>query len=206
MRTITPPAIEPVTVAEAADHLRVAPTEPGLAAMITASREAVEDHTRRALITQTRRAVWGIDATEPWFPTQSVPAAIALPRSPVQGVDSVRVWSAGAYVTVAPSLYVVATDREPGLVVSSEWPAADPHPEAVSIQYRCGYGDAAADVPQAIRSAMLMLIGDLWHRRVGSLQRETLGQHYSFAYAAADGGLPMAVRALLAPYRCIELA
>lgn len=61
-----------------------------------------------------------------------------------------------------------------------------------AITFTAGYG-APADVPAAIRQAMLLLIGHWYeHREAVSL-------------GASPSALPMAVDALLAPYRRIRL-
>ena len=63
---LTPPAAEPVTLADAKAYLRVAigDDDAVIAALIAAARSHIEAQTRRALITQTWRLVldcWPID-------------------------------------------------------------------------------------------------------------------------------------------------
>lgn len=66
------------------------------------------------------------------------------------------------------------------------------HGRPVEIAFTAGYG-AAADVPAAIRQAMLLLIGQWYDNR----EAVTVG--------AAGSPMPMAVDALLAPYRRVRL-
>ena len=66
------------------------------------------------------------------------------------------------------------------------------HGRPVEITFTAGYGAAAA-VPAAIRQAMLLLIGQWYDHR----EAVTVG--------AAGSLMPMAVDALLAPYRRIRL-
>jgi len=66
------------------------------------------------------------------------------------------------------------------------------HGRPVEITFTAGYGAAAA-VPAAIRQAMLLLIGQWYDNR----EAVTVG--------AAGSLMPMAVDALLAPYRRIRL-
>jgi len=66
------------------------------------------------------------------------------------------------------------------------------HGRPVEITFTAGYG-AASDVPAAIRQAMLLLIGQWYDNR----EAVTVG--------AAGSPMPMAVDALLAPYRRIRL-
>jgi uncharacterized phiE125 gp8 family phage protein len=67
----------------------------------------------------------------------------------------------------------------------TSWPATAPVPGAVQITYVAGYANAAA-VPQAIKQAMLLLIGH-WYKH-----REAAGE--------AMQEPPFAVGALLSPY------
>ena len=66
------------------------------------------------------------------------------------------------------------------------------HGRPVAITFTAGYG-AAADVPAAIRQAMLLLVGQWYDNR----EAVTVG--------AAGSPMPMAVDALLAPYRRVRL-
>lgn len=59
----------------------------------------------------------------------------------------------------------------------------------VSVTFVAGYGDEPEDVPQAIRQALLLLIGHWYQNREAVVIGPTPNQ------------LPMAVDALLAPYR-----
>ena len=67
------------------------------------------------------------------------------------------------------------------------------HGRPVEITFTAGYGGTAAAVPAAIRQAMLLLIGQWYDNR----EAVTVG--------AAGSPMPMAVDALLAPYRRIQL-
>ena len=50
------------------------------------------------------------------------------------------------------------------------WPAYDFDPEAWRITFRAGYGDAGEAVPSPIRSAILLLVADLFDQRDGKVQ------------------------------------
>lgn len=185
--TITPPAVEPVTLAEAMAHLRIDapgvgphPEEALISALIQAAREHVEAATGRALVTQTLEATW--DAWD---------AALTLPRAPVQSVSSVTyVDAAGATQTLAGASYRLAPA---GLVwavtpaYGEEWPAARPVPGAIAVRFVAGYGLAAA-VPAPLRQAMLLLVSHLYENRNAATER-------------AMTEMPFAVSALVAPYR-----
>jgi uncharacterized phiE125 gp8 family phage protein len=48
------------------------------------------------------------------------------------------------------------------------WPSTYCDEQAVTIAFTCGYGDAAADVPARIRSAILAAVDDLYKNRGGA--------------------------------------
>lgn len=183
---ITAPASEPITLTEAKAHLRVtASTEDTLiTSLIVAARQFVEEETSRALITQT----WERQLDN-W------PALVRLPRPPAIALTSVKyVDEDGTEATLANTAYTLYASVEPGHLVfdTDELPTVTLADYAgVRIRYTAGYGAAAA-VPQAIKQAMLLLIGH-WY-----LNREAVaigGQRASIA------PLPMGVDALIAPYR-----
>ena len=80
----TPPAVEPVTLAEAKAHLKIDTTDDDalITALIPAARARAEWHTGRALVTQ-GWTLW-LDA---W------PDIIAIPLPPLQAVASVTVYA-----------------------------------------------------------------------------------------------------------------
>jgi len=91
----------------------------------------------------------------------------------------------GTLTTVAAADYILDTlDTVPLLSLLSLSSDA----ETIRVEYRAGYGDAAVNVPQAMRQAMLLLIGH-WYR-----QRET-------AATVSQAEVPYAVKALCDTYR-----
>lgn len=200
---VTPPAAEPVTLAEAKAHLRVeiADDDALIADLVAAARQAAESHTRRALITQTWRLTldrfpgkplpwWdgvreGADVPEP-------ANAIELPRPPLQSVTSVTAYDdADAATVMAATDYFVDSDHEPGRVVlrsGKTWPVVLRVAAGVEIEYVAGYG-AATDVPEAIRQGLLLLVGHFYENRE------------AVAAAGAVSELPLGVAALWRPYR-----
>jgi len=93
--------------------------------------------------------------------------------------------------TVGSAVYQLMTD-ELGSYVSLKplqtWPATYYREDAVTIQWKAGYGATAALVPAAIRHAMLLLVGHWYENRESVVIGETAIE------------LPMAVKALLAPH------
>lgn len=56
--------------------------------------------------------------------------------------------------------------------------------DAIEIQFKCGYGTAASDVPEAIKQAILLVVGKMYELREDSVSR-----------------LPKASEYILDPYR-----
>ena len=142
----TPPADEPVTLSEAKDHLRVdgSDHDSQVTAVITAARERAERYLGRALVTQTLEL--RLDA---------FPAAIDLPRPPVQSVASIKyIDSDGDEQTLDSADYKV--DAEGARIIpTDDWPHTLDTVNAVTVEYTAGYGDPE-DVPEAIKQGILV--------------------------------------------------
>lgn len=184
---VTAPAAEPLTLAEAKLHLRVDSDDTSqdtlITSLIVAAREAVEEHTRRALVTQT----W--DYVADAFPDGDEPILVGKP--PLQSVTTLQYVDAdGVLQTWAASNYVVDTATIDGairLAYDVSWPSAREQYNAVQVRVVAGYGLAAA-VPASIKAAMLLLIGHLFEHRESVVTGTIVAE------------LPT-VRALLGPYR-----
>ena len=188
LKLITAPAAEPVSTSEAKSHLRVDTTadDTYIGTLITVARQNVESHLRRALISQTWEVV--LDA----FPA----GVIRLPKPPLASVTSIKYTDDdGVEATYSSDNYVVDSDTEPGRVVlksGQTWPAVTlAAANGVRVRYVAGYGAAGSNVPQAIRQAILLVIGSLYENREDVL----------VAQGVSIGVLPFGVVALLAPYR-----
>lgn len=180
LRVATPPAVEPVTVAEAKAHLRVDTTDDDtyIGTLITAAREWVEQYLDRALITQ--QLVMTLES----FPVGD--DEIVLPRPPMvmagtaTTVAVTYTMAAGGTATLSTSAYRVdryATPGEVQTLYAGTWPADRREDEnAVSVTWWAGYGATGSSVPAAIRHAMLMLIGHWYENRstvlVGSISKQ----------------------------------
>lgn len=164
VEVLTPPAEEPVSLAEAKEHLRVdiSAEDALIQRLITDAREWAERYTRRRLVTQTLRM------TLDDFPRlqSEYDYAVKLPGGRVQSITQVRYLStSGTLTTLDSSLYVLLgrdQDRTARLlpIYDTTWPATRDFPEAVQVDYVAGYGAASA-VPAAIRQTMLLHVG--WH-------------------------------------------
>jgi len=162
-KVTTDPLAEPVTLAEAKEHLNFDSDSANatISAMIGAARRKVEELEWRSLITQT--VTLKLDA----FPAAS--AAVYLPRPPLQSITSIQYVDAdGETQTLAAADYDVDVTSEPGRVKPSygnTWPVTRSQMNAVTIVYAAGYGGDRADVPGDTRAAIKMLVAHLWANR-----------------------------------------
>lgn len=184
---VTPPAVEPLSVAQAAAHLRLAEGDDDamVSALILAARQHLDGATGvlgRCLITQQ----WS------WQTEVLRPCGLRLPLLPVLSVDTVTFTdSDGVSQVLAADQYRVIGD----LLLPAHgavWPAVQRSPGAVQVIFTTGYGDTADTVPAPIRQAMLLLIGHWYDNRdavnVGNIVTS----------------FPLAVDALLSPFRVIR--
>jgi uncharacterized phiE125 gp8 family phage protein len=164
----TAPTAEPVLIADANAHLRVDIDDDNdlITALIVAARERAEDILRRALITQT----WDLylDA----FPEGD---SLELPFPPLQSVTHVKYTDKdGDESTFDSANYIVDTSSEPGKIVlayGKTWPSTTLQPvNGVNVRFVCGFGDAGTDVPQTMKQAMLLMIGEWYENRENATQ------------------------------------
>lgn len=162
VRTITPPASEPVTLAQAKLHVRqdLADDDTLIATLITTARETVEAESWHALMTQTLELV--LDA----WPSRR---AIELPRPPLQSVQSITLTDdSGQAIVWSPSSYHVDSDSIPGRIVlaaGASWPSVTLAPVGgIRIRYVAGWASAGL-VPTSLTQAMLLLIGHWYENR-----------------------------------------
>lgn len=208
----TEPEVEPLSLAEAKAHLRVTLDDEDalITSLISVARTACEEYTRRALITQ-GWTLWldafpGMD--QAWWDGMREGAAqltvkrfLHLPRPPLQGVEEVVIYDDGDGESVFDEgLYFVDTASEPGRLAlrnNAHWPAPLRAHHGISIAFTAGYGDAAEDVPPALRQGMLAHVAALYENR---------GDDLTWAGRAAQVKLVPEVASLLYnPYRIQHL-
>lgn len=156
---------EPVSSAEAKAHLRLEDDDPGidqLSRVITAARMTVEQYLNVTIVNRSRTLV--LDA----FPT----GRIVLPDGPVTEVTEI------AYVD-PDGLLVFANWRLTNYPLTDvisplygeAWPSTRAVDGAVTITYTAGMmtGSPSTLANEDIKSAILLVLGDLWEQREGSL-------------------------------------
>lgn len=160
---VTKPTIEPVTLTEAREHLRIdALDEDGLIlSFIEAATDYCEELQNRAYIDQT----W--DLTLDVFPNGDI---INIPLPPLQAVSSVTYYGTGGTSnTMTTTSYIVDTKNEPGrlsLAYNEVWPNETLRPvNGVVIKFVAGYGSVAAAVPTMAKQAIKLLIGHMFEHR-----------------------------------------
>jgi uncharacterized phiE125 gp8 family phage protein len=163
---LTPPAAEPLTVAEAKNHLRIdsdiTQDDALIGILISAARKYGEMVTGRSWITQQWRMV--LDG----FYSNDY-GIIELDRGIVQSVDSITYLDTSS-VSRAMDLSVLAKDftsmpARISPVFGTVWPISLPQIGAVQINYTAGYGAASSFVPEGIRQWMLVRLTTLYEHR-----------------------------------------
>ncbi|MGB3390760.1 MAG: head-tail connector protein, partial [Pseudaminobacter sp.] len=181
VRTVAPVNM-PVSLSEAKAHLRVDHDDQDdlITAQIKAATAWLDGYAGilgRALITQTWRQDFAGFADR-----------LTLPVSPVIAVVSVSYFDAGnVQQTLDTGVYDLFADARGAYVTlrpGQSWPASFRRTDAVSVTFTAGY-DAAADVPEPIRQAILLIVQRL----------------FDGADTEIDSAIERTVHALIAPYR-----
>lgn len=165
---VTAPASSPVTLVEAKSHLRVDHTDEDtlIQSLIDAAMSHLDGYSGimgRALITQTWRQ--DFDAFYP---------KMRLRPGNLLGITSITYYdNDNVSQTLSASIYDAFTD-EVGPYVEQDpdesWPSTYTRPDAVRVTWTAGYGAAAANVPAAIRAAMLLAIGHVYEKRETTIE------------------------------------
>lgn len=177
----TPPALEPLTLSEVKNYLRIASAvtsdDAHITALITEAREYVERVTGRALITQVITEYF--DSLPVLSPSSKLQTRIlSLYIAPVISIDGFSYVAQGGH----PSTYTIwdntgnskfFLDNISGgkgigparicLRTDVEWPDIEVYTNAVKVIYTAGYGSAAANVPGPIKRVMYRLISHWYY-------------------------------------------
>lgn len=169
LKLLTAPTVEPVTVSEAKNFLRLDTSDDDtlIGTMIATARTAVENHTKRALITQTYEYKLDRLATIPGFWFINSQGEIDLPKVPIQSITSFKTYALdNTESTLSSAAY--SLDGDGGrlyLNAGYSWPTNMRDFAGVLITYVAGYGDAATDVPDAFKMAILKLVASMYNNR-----------------------------------------
>lgn len=182
-RLVTGPATEPLTYSEVKAFLRLNDDseQTFVTTLITIARQIVEGQTWRPLISQT----WALQ-----FDAFELNLFISnINKAPIISIDSVTYYDVNnALQTLSPSLYETDIYGNPARFRLKSIPNVYDRMGALIVNFVCGYTNAAA-VPQAIKQAMLLIIGHLYENRQDVVTGTQVNE------------IPMASRYLLEPYR-----
>jgi uncharacterized phiE125 gp8 family phage protein len=171
-RLVEAPTEEPITLEEARTHTRGAVDVPehnaSLTSAIRTARDHAEHYLHRALATQTRELA-----------LDGFPPCIRLPYPPVQSVTSVKYTDLnGVEQTIDAADLDIDVYSAPARIrpaYGKTWPSPRPGYNVVRVRYVCGYAQAA-DIPEAIRHGMRLLIAHYFENReaivVGTISGE----------------------------------
>ena len=210
-KLLTPPAVEPVLLAEAKLHARIdtAADDTLVASLLVAARQWVERHTGRALITQTwqgamdgARVADGVCGSAGSLGVLGREGgSLILPRAPLQSVLSVQAFDETDTGVLWPSSqYFVDTLREPGRLTLRQgavWPVAMRRANGMVVTYVVGYGDDGTAVPEPIKTAIRALVAH-WYEHRGEAVTASSGR-------AGATLVPLTIEALLGPYRVVSV-
>lgn len=179
------PAATPVSLTEVKAHCRVdgSDSDPVLTALLNAAVDHLDGYAGilgRAMVTQSWRQDFCGFATP-----------LRLPLGPVASVTSVAYYDADNTLVAALSsdVWVLRADALGAyldLKPDQSWPSAYARADAVSVTFVVG--TAAADVPAALKVAIMLLVSH-WNENREAVSAESLS------------AVPMSVDALIAPYR-----
>ncbi|GGA93651.1 hypothetical protein GCM10011491_22330 [Brucella endophytica] len=158
MHIITPPAVEPVTLAEARAFLKIstANEDAVITQLLRTAREAVETQAGLALVTQT----WRLHLDR--WPRSG---RIALYRYPVREVVEVRAYRPdGTPVIIAPGERHLHQGSRPQRLYFSQRVDSSSL-GGLEIDFTAGFGDTGADVPDGLKHAILTLTAHLYEFR-----------------------------------------
>lgn len=158
LRTITPPAAEPVSLETVKEHLRIDldAEDALLESYLASARDKGEQLARRAFITQTLEMI--VDT----FPQDGI---LKVMRPPLQSVTSVKYYDSDN-VQHTWTDYIVDADSEPGRIIFNTLPGdALRESGAVVVRFVAGYGATGDDVPGSLKQTILQLVGHWYEHR-----------------------------------------
>lgn len=149
-----------LTTAEAKTHLKVdtSADDTYIDNLISAATESAQIFTNRYFINTTitqHGDTWSDIAT--------------LFKSKVNSITHIKYYdSDNSEQTLATSVWISDINQQPariGLKPNQSFPSLADRINAVNCKYVVGYGSAASDVPEGIREAVLLTIGNLYENR-----------------------------------------
>lgn len=171
--TTTPPATEPVTLADCQAHSLIDEVELGaetelLESYLKAAREIVEAETRQRLIEQSVTLFCDGFANP-----------MPLPIGPIQSIDQIEYLdTADQWQVVDPSSYRVLESQTPLRVAplyGQVWPVPQPTPDNVRIDLTVGYA-SELEVPARMKQAIRWLFAHQHENRELAVTGTTIAE------------------------------
>lgn len=156
LNIITAPAYQPLTVDEAKEHLRITSTDEDsyISSLVIMATEFIQNMTARQLITATY---------EMTLQTVPITNMVKLPKGKLQSVTSIKYLDKDSVEQTFTDFYVLGND--PGTVYFNSTMSVEPlTADVIKIRFVCGYG-SGEDVPEIIKVAMKLLIGQFYKNR-----------------------------------------
>lgn len=183
---MAPPALEPVSLAQMKDHLRVehSAEDTLISSYITSARLHIEARLAKLLITQD----WRIN-----FDSLPSGKVVELPLAPILALNSVSYYTQQAGPTLIPAV-------DYSIDLNSMRPKFSLHLQrqnlrafgAYELEVSAGYGPAVEDVPADIRHALKLLVAHWFENREA-------------ASPLTRSHLPLGIRTILEPHRQVLL-
>ncbi len=160
---ITPPAGEPVSLAEAKAHARIgSDTEDAiLASLIAAARARIEGAARLALMP--RRLKLTLDR---WPSPALESGRFSLPVRPVSAIVSVRIIATDGSIVSDHTGNVALEDRRTLVLRSGVWPWPGAYGEKIELVFDAGFAGANS-IPADLAHAVLALTAHFYEVRDG---------------------------------------
>jgi uncharacterized phiE125 gp8 family phage protein len=171
-KVITAPTYEPISVADVAEYLRVDNVNADqslISALITAARQYLEQYLNRPIAMQTLE-----EALTGW-------ANPIVLDSSLQSVTTIKYLDVnGAEQTLAANQYLVDTYAEPAQITPAynvTFPDLYAVPNNIKVRYVAGYTSGSSPntnpLPNPLRFAMMLVIGDLYANREAAVTGTT---------------------------------
>jgi uncharacterized phiE125 gp8 family phage protein len=185
---VTPPTVDPVTLAEAKVQCRVDTNadDAYIQSLVRLATTMVEGLLDVSLITQTWQASYDL------FPIW----AIILPRMPLAAGEITVTYRLGDGTTrvlsSAANDFQVDTNVVPGRIYpkwATSWPATRGDENSVVVRYPTGYGATAADVPPEAKHLIMVLVAHFYDSRQPTAPGSVTTVPYMFDTLLAASGL-----------------
>ncbi|THV14213.1 head-tail connector protein [Rhizobium rhizophilum] len=153
---LTPPLVEPLTLAEVRAHLRLDTDEEDdlLLALATVAREHLERETELVLAARDFRL-----CRDDW-PEDGI---LAIARGPVRAVTAVTVYDGdGEPQAVDLDGHLLDGQARPARLWLRETPPPARALNGIEVEFSAGFGESGVDVPETLKRAMLLHVAAMY--------------------------------------------